>query len=185
MAGTMSTYPPYIAYPSAPSVVRAVPDPPRLHWGVVFALSVVTLGWFGDIWFIVQSAWVRKVYGRSKALPWAIVNVCIFPAFLVFAFALGFIGTLTHMQDIPGVLDTVTLIFRILLVVLWVVTAFTLRGELESSPINIPLSGIATFFFGSVYFQYHLFDYQVPDEVHLFRGPLRTELPQVAEPPQS
>jgi hypothetical protein len=89
------------------------------------------------------------------------------------------------MQDIAGVLDTVTLIMRILLFVLWVVVAYTLKGELESSPIKIPLSGIMTFFFGSVYFQYHLFDYQVPDEVHLFRGPLRTELPQVAEPPQS
>ena len=36
-----------------------------------------------------------------------------------------------------------------------------LKGALESSPIRIPLQGLATFFFGPIYFQYHLQDYSV------------------------
>ena len=51
----MSSYPPFYAYPSAPPVVRAVPDPPRLHWGWVLVLSLVTFGVFGTAWLIVAS----------------------------------------------------------------------------------------------------------------------------------
>jgi hypothetical protein len=183
----MSSYPPYYAYPSAPPVVRAVPDPPRLHWGVVFALSVITLGYFSSIWFIVQSMWVRKVYGRSKALPWAIVNACILPVFFVFAFGAGIIGVLAHqdVDAIQSVIAIVTTFVRVLIFVAFIVTAYTLRGELEATPIRIPLGGVMTFFFGAIYFQYHLFDYQVSDEVHQFRGPLRTELapgPETSQP---
>jgi hypothetical protein len=37
LADTMSlsyNYPPQMAYPSAPPVYRALPAPPRLHWGM-------------------------------------------------------------------------------------------------------------------------------------------------------
>ena len=173
----MSSYPPYYAYPSAPPVVRAVPDPPRLHWGWVLVLSYATLGVFGQIWMIVQCAWVRKVYGKSKTLPWAIANACVLPLFFLGALGLGFFGTLMHVQNVMGILSVATTLVRILLLVLWIVTIFSLRGELSAYPLDIPLGGGMTFFFGPIYFQYHLFDYQVSDAVHLFRGPLRPELP--------
>ena len=78
-------------------MVRAVPNPPRLHWGWVCLLSFITLGLFGMAWLIVQSCWLRKVRGP-------------------------------------------------------------------------------------IYFQYHLFDLEVTEAMHLFRGPLRTEL---VEPSQT
>lgn len=175
----MSSYPPYYAYPSAPPVVRAVPDPPRLHWGWLLVLSFITFGYFGMIWLIVQCVWVRKVHGRSKTLPWAIAYASILPALFLSAILIGILVRLLHLQDTAALLSLMTLVARILLAVLWIVTVFSLRGELSSEPIDIPLGGVMTFFFGPIYFQYHLFDYQVTDEVHQFRGPLRTEL---AEP---
>ena len=182
----MSSYPPYIAYPSAPPVLRVVPDPPRLHWGLVLVLSVVTAGIFGQIWLIVQCVWVRKVYGRSKALPWAIAYLATLPAAIVAGFLIGVVGVLTHrsLGEIQAIANMLTLVVQIAIFVLFLVTAYTLRGELESDPINIPLGGVMTFFFSVIYFQYHLYDYTVPDEVHAFRGPLRPDLPLAPSPPQ-
>ena len=42
---------------------------------------------------------------------------------------------------------------------------FTLKGALEADPIDIPLSGVMTFFFAPIYFQYHLYDYSVEGKV--------------------
>ena len=172
----MSTYPPFYAYPSAPTVVRAVPNPPRLHWGWVFGLSVVTLGFFGMVWMIVQAAWVRKVRGRSKTLPWTIVYASILPAVYLCAIAFGIIGTLLHVQNVVAIANAAEPWVRIALFALFLIATYTLRNELCDDPIDLPLTGVMTFFFGAVYFQYHLFDYEVSDAVHQFRGPLRTDL---------
>jgi hypothetical protein len=172
----MSSYPPFYAYPSAPVVVRAVPNPPRLHWGWVFVLTLITFGVFASVWLIVQANWVRKALGRSKALPWTIVYASVLPALYLFAFTFGFVGTLLHVQNVREIVVIASQWVRVALFVLFIVATFTLRIELSEDPINIPLSGPMTFFFGAIYFQYHLFDYQVPDEVHNFRGPLRTNL---------
>ena len=172
----MSSYPPFYAYPSAPPVVRAVPNPPRVHWGLLLALSLITLGFFGSVWMIVQANWVRKVRGRSKALPWAIINASLLPAAVIAGFVVGVVGVMTHVQNLQSITTSLGLFVRIAAFVLWLVSDFTLSGELEADPINIPMSGAMVFFFGPIYFQYHLFDYQVPDEAHQFRGPLRTDL---------
>jgi preprotein translocase subunit SecY len=176
----MSSYPPFYAYPSAPPVVRAVPDPPRLHWGIVLALSIISFGIFGMAWMIVQANWVRKVRGRSKALPWAIAYAAALPALFLFAIFMGVLGAMFHLANVQAFVASAALLTRIAIFVLWIVSIYTLGNELNADPINIPLSGILIFFFGPVYFQFHLFDYHVSDEVHNFRGPLRTDL----EPPQ-
>jgi hypothetical protein len=177
----MGTYPPYYAYPSAPPVVRAVPDPPRLHWGWVLLLSIITFNLFGMAWLIVQANWVRKVYGRSKALPWAIAYASILPAFFLFVVLMSLLGAFLHVANVQAVVAVGLLLTRLAFAVLWIVTIFTLRGELSAEPIDIPLGGIMTFFFGPLYFQYHLSDYEVSDEVHQFHGPLRTDLEPTPE----
>ncbi len=45
----------------------AIPMPPTLHWGLVAAFSILTLGIFGLVWRFVQANWVRKIDGKSKA----------------------------------------------------------------------------------------------------------------------
>jgi len=172
----MSSYPPFYAYPSAPPVVRAVPDPPRLHWGWVLALTVVTLGFFGMAWLIVQANWVRKVRGRSRTLPWAIAYASLFPVLFLFAIVMGGLGAFLHWQNVQSVVAIAAEWVRIANFLLWILTVYMLGNELNEDPIDIPLNNVMIFFFGPVYFQYHLHDYEVSDAVHQFRGPLRTEL---------
>lgn len=174
----MGSYPPHYAYPSAPPMVRVAPNPPRLHWGLVVVLTVITLGYFSSVWLIVQSNWVRKVLGRSKTLPWAIVYACILPGFFLFAFGAGIYGGVMHVANIVEIVELITKFVQVAMFAMWLVTTFMLRSELEAEPIGIPLGGGMTFFFGPIYFQYHLFDYEVPDALHQHRGPLRPELPE-------
>ena len=42
---------------------------------------------------------------------------------------------------------------------------FNRRERWKQTPIDIPLSGVMTFFFAPIYFQYHLFDYSVEGKV--------------------
>jgi len=151
-------YPPQMAYPSAPPVVRAVPRPPRLHWGWVLALQIVTRGFFELAWLIVQANWVRKVRGRSRALPFSIALACLLPLMLFYVLFMGVLMRLIGTEFQNGVAIAVGL-WVISFVVLRLVTVFTLRSELEEEPIAIPLGGAMTFFFGTIYFQYHLRDW--------------------------
>ncbi len=132
-----------------------MPRAPRLHWGWVLAGDLLIRGLFPIIWLIVQANWVRKVNGTSKAFWWSIVNACYLPAFfLLVVIEYAVKADPTAIAVISGIG-----IFGILVTNLG--TVFTLRSELESAPIGIPLGGIATLFLGTTYFQYHLHDYDV------------------------
>jgi hypothetical protein len=159
-------YPPEYAFPSAPPVYRSFPAPPRLHWGIVFVLSIVTIGIFGMIWMVVQANWVRKVTKNGKPFLLCMVYMLSVPVFFLLAFSGGLAFSIMHqqqaLQTFTAVLDGVT---RLGLFVLYIVAAYTLKGALEADPIDIPLGGIMTLFFGPTYFQYHLFDYSVEGKV--------------------
>ncbi len=164
----MSNYPPHYAYPSAPPLVRIVPNPPRLHWGWVLVLNIITLGLFGMVWLFVQANWCRRLTGSKKAFGWALAYLLIIPGVMFVAVVIGMVYGIMA----PAELNQASAVFqgltRIAVLILYVFAAFTLKGELEKASINIPLSGVMTFFFGPTYFQYHLHDYQLmngPDVV--------------------
>ena len=159
-------YPPQMAYPSAPPVFRNFPAPPRLHWGIVFALSVVTIGLFGMVWMVVQANWVKKVTGNGRAFWWCLAYLISFPLLFVAAVAMGAVLGLMHQVELAHQLSgTISLVVRLVMFVLYIGGAFTLKGELEERPIDIPLSGVMTFLFAPTYFQYHLFDYSVEGKI--------------------
>jgi len=148
---------------------RIVPPPPRLHWGVVLALQIVTLGLFQLVWFVVQTLWVKRITGKSKGFTWAVINLCAFPVLLLFAFTIGVVVAASGHADSMGALSkAVDVIYRIIFIALNLTTAFTLRSQMDSYPINMSLSGVMTFFLGTIYFQYHMNNYVLPgaDEVY-------------------
>jgi hypothetical protein len=150
------------AYPM-PVDPRIVPQPPRLHWGWVLALSWLTLGVFGTVWLVVQALWAKRLTGNSKPLVIAIVLACTTPFFFVLMICVGFVmGATGHSADVKPLSNLLVSVFKLLIVGLHLATVFMLRSELEDSPINISLSGVMTLFFGTTYFQYHLMDYSVP-----------------------
>lgn len=160
------TYPPQYAYPSAPPMYRALPAPPRLHWGWVFGLSVITFGIFGSIWMVVQASWVKKATRNARPFWWCLAYLLCLPSLFLIAVAGGITAALVHRADVaPQIGALVTLVFRIAMIVCYIGGAFSMKNALEAEPIDIPLSGVMTFFFAPFYFQYHLFDYNVEGRV--------------------
>jgi hypothetical protein len=163
MAESMSNvYPPHYAYPSSPPVERVLPKPPGLHWGWVLALNVVTLGFFGMIWMLVQAIWVKRYAGRSVAFWWALSYLLFIPVVFLTALALGVAFTLLHLTGLNEVVAALQAIVRLGMIVVYFVTVFTLKGELQREPIGMSLSGLMTFFFGTTYLQYHIYDWDNP-----------------------
>jgi len=137
----------------------AMPSPPRLHWGWVLAICIVTLGVFAAVWMLVQSNWSRKVRGRSRAFVMGIIYWITIPVGMLLVFMFALVGGFMHIDIQPGI-EMLTMGMKLILYVLPVIWAFTLRSELEADPIGMSLSGVMTFFFASIYFQYHLFDFE-------------------------
>lgn len=151
---------PIAPQPYVPTVVY--PDPPNLHWGLVLLIAVFTCGIFSIVWDIVQAAWMRKVNPRSNALflyiGEIVINVCSTAIRMSLMFAAGFAsaGGFGHPAH--------TLIFAtisIITVVLVIMARFDMRRSMEEhfngpEPVGLSLSGVMTFFFGSLYFQYHM-----------------------------
>ena len=140
------------AAPVAPSAYYA--DPPNLHWGLVLLFVVLSCGLFGVIWEVVQASWVRKVDPLAKAF-----NIYMGAlALLAGIFFVSFFGSMTHsnMASFTGIL-------QIAYFVVVIVGRFSLKASLEkhfnaTEPMGLMLSGVMTFFFGGIYFQYHFND---------------------------
>jgi hypothetical protein len=134
--------------------------PPRLHWGWVVALGFVTAFLFYGVWLIVQSSWSRRARGKSVAFPMSIV-LCAAQLGFLFAgpsqsrpiiWIFGFV--------ISDKASALVAVFWLIAIILRIANLFILRSELMNEPISIHLSAPMTFFFGPIYFQYHLRDYQ-------------------------
>jgi len=129
------------------------PTPPNLHWGLVLLFSVVSCGIFSIVWDLVQSAWMKKIEPASQSLYYyigaAILLLCFYSS--------SFIAGMTRSGNSFGGL------IELAYVVLLLIGRFKLRASLErhyniDEPMGLALSGVMTFFFGCIYFQYHLND---------------------------
>lgn len=145
--GTIAAAPPPTA--GAPvSMAYLYPDPPNLHWGLVFLFSVITCGLFSIVWEIVQAAWLKKVEPASHTV-YIYIGAAVFFIGIVVAAALS-------QSD-------AVLMFRIGYSVIAITGRFSFRRSLEEhfngpEPMGLSLSGVMTFFFGGLYFQYHIND---------------------------
>jgi uncharacterized protein DUF4339 len=128
------------------------PNPPNFHWVLVLVLSLLTRGLFSDIWLIVEASWVRKVTNSTKDIFLAVGALASMFAGLVLLVA-GDGTDVAPMMALGWVLLLGSLVLRI-------VAVFSIRSSIQdhyntAEPINLSLSGVMTFFFGAIYFQYH------------------------------
>ncbi|MEK6398842.1 MAG: hypothetical protein V4734_12210 [Terriglobus sp.] len=148
---------------------RIVPPPPRLHWGVVLALQIVTLGLFQLVWFVVQALWVKRISGKSRSFVWALINLSVLPILLVIlmvsAFVLIGIGREADAVELTRIL---TQGYRVLFLITNLFTVFTMYGQMQEWPISMSLNGVATLFFQCIYFQYRLNNYVLPNANDVF-----------------
>lgn len=159
VVGTIAVPP---AVPVGYAAMPQFPDPPNLNWGLVLLLDLVTCGFFNIAWNLVQALWMKKVQPETKALQWYIVILVI--AALNIIVSAGRVvsisgGRVTH--GFTPLIDLAALFGIASLVLNWVIYPFVMRSSLlkhfnEVDPIGLELNGVMTFFFTSLYFQYHL-----------------------------
>jgi GYF domain 2 len=127
------------------------PYPPNLAWGLVLLFAIVTCGLFLIAWDIVLALWMRQVQPASRAIYYYGAVLFLYLGVFTFAFNAG----MHHSKDpTAGLLN-------IAIWILSLVARFSMKNSLEehfnsADPIGLSLSGVMTFFFGSIYFQYHL-----------------------------
>jgi hypothetical protein len=130
-----------------------VPLPPNLHWALVLILNVLTRQLFNIAWAFVQANWARKLSGTNKAL----VYVAMYPAGVLSGMVAFVVAAEMHHSELAAVgaiLFVAGLIFYILGV-------FKIRDAMEDyynsrERFGLTLSGAMTFFFSTVYLQYHI-----------------------------
>lgn len=132
-----------------------VPLPPNLHWALLLLLDLITRQFFNWIWTFVLANWARKLSGNNKAM----VLVAMYPAAFVAAFMAG------AVTAVLGIGRDMVLLFVILCVVAGLIAyifgIFKIRDAMEEyynsrENIALTLSGVMTFFFSSIYLQYHV-----------------------------
>jgi hypothetical protein len=143
--------------PAMPGVYTAeqpeFPNPPNLHWGLVLLFAVISCGFFTIVWEIVQAAWMKKIEPTTKSIYYYSIGALM----LLAVFALSFEAGITHTQN------SVSGLFNIAYFVLVVAGRFSFKSAMEEhfngpDPMGISLSGVMTFFFGGIYFQYYIND---------------------------
>jgi hypothetical protein len=124
-----------------------VPLPPNWHWAIVLVLGIVTRQLFNLIWAMIQANWARKLSGDNKPM----VLVAMYPAGMI----AGILATAAfHSAGIGGLLIIAGAI-------VYLFGVFSIKAAMEEyynsvENIGLALSGAMTFFFSTVYIQYHI-----------------------------
>ena|SRR6266853_1928973 len=142
----------YGAAAAAALAPEAFANPPGFHWVGVLVLAVITRGLFTDIWLIVEANWLRKVTNTTKDIFLAV------SALASLYVGIGIAVVSEGSDNSPALILGGLLIIGSL--VLRIVAVFSMRSSIEDhyntvEPMNLSLSGVMTFFFGAIYFQYH------------------------------
>ena len=132
-------------------------DPPTLHWALVMLFTILTLGAFMVVWNLIVSSWLRRVQPNANAFYFYIVHAVLL---LLLFITPGH----THHLFFPGIHIGHNSSNSLLWTVLWLsklIARFSERASLEEhfngpEPLGLTLSPVMTFFFGGLYFQYHL-----------------------------
>ena len=126
---------------------QLVPLPPNLHWSIVLILGVLTRQLFNLIWALVQANWARKLSGDNKPM----VLVAMYPAGMI----AGILTTALYRNAGIGGL------FILAGAIVYLFGVFSIKAAMEeyynsTEKVGLQLSGVMTFFFSTVYIQYHI-----------------------------
>jgi uncharacterized membrane protein len=138
-----------------------------MHWVVVWLLGGITFGLFHLIWCFKQAGFVKKIDPASKARLFMILAlvgllVMVFGAvgIVVVSSSSGVISGAISGAGVATIIGIVGLL-SLLAGIFWLVAIFGMRGSLVRyyntvEPMGLRLSGVMTFFFNILYFQYHM-----------------------------
>ncbi len=134
-----------------PFAGTSAPLPPDLHWAVVLVLGVFC-SIFLMVWMFIQAAFVKKLRPAS--------NSGMFYGLGIGAVVLGYIVIIAAASTKEDGLMALAVLILLAGSVMIIVGHFSMKSALEEyynsvEPINLRLSGVMTFFFNIIYFQYH------------------------------
>ena len=150
------------------------PDPPNLNWGLELLLGFFTCGLFVVVWNLVIATWGKRIQPASNALMYYVIATV-----LIFAHFGGSYGVLIalghhqhpHQHVFGSIIGIASWVVRL-------IARFTLREDIERhyngpEPFGIRLSGVMTFFFGGIYFQYKLNEINELKQTIRYRNAIR------------
>ena len=152
---------------------REYPDPPNLHWallllllwGISFIVSFLSTelaltryanlidSIVGDAWIFYICLFMKRLNDNAKSYIWGDISI-------VLQLLVATLGTFTPTNLNIGIRT----ILLLTLSITSLVTIFTIQGEIERHYNNdepdypVVLSGVMTFFFSFIYFQYQFND---------------------------
>ena len=134
--------------PAVVAEVQLVPLPPNLHWLIVLVLGILTRQFFNLVWAILQGNWARRLSGDNKPM----VLVAMYPAGMV----AGILTIILFRSAAP-----LGGLFIIAGLIAYIIGMFAIKAAMEeyynsTENIGLQLSGAMTFFFSTVYIQYHI-----------------------------
>jgi len=164
---------------SAPGV-PLYPDAPDLSWGLVLLFAFFTCSLFMFVWNLVVAAWLKRVQPNSTAIFYYITAAVL----TVLQVVLGtHTRTVAFQSGIGGfhwawayyVAHPIRNLMGVGVWIVRLIARFTMRSNLEehfntAEPLGLSLSGVMTFFFGGIYFQYHLNRINELKRVARYRG---------------
>jgi hypothetical protein len=148
---------------------RDYPTPPRVHWLVLlcaFWIVKIVVGTYtplryhglvdsiaGDAWAFYLCLWIRSLDSDARSPFWCDVYVIVELAY----------AALDVRQNQSRMMDGTLAFLGLASAVLGIATIFLIRSDLvrhynEREPYGLQLSGVMTFFFSFLYFQYHLYN---------------------------
>lgn len=135
------------------------PDAQNLHWGLVLLFGLLTGTVFMFVWNLIVAAWLRCVQPNATSLYYYLG----YGVLTLIQLAVTLPYTM-HQVFSPGVHMAYNPVGGLVGLVAWVlklVARFGQRASLEehfntAEPVGLRLSAAMTFFFGGLYFQYHL-----------------------------
>ena len=164
--------------PAAPTYAEPTgtpyPDPPNLNWGLELLLGFFTCGLFVVAWNLVIATWGKRIQPASNALMYYIIGTVLILA--NFGGSYGLLIAIGHHEHPHH-----HVFGSIITIASWVVrliARFTLREDIERhyngpEPLGIRLSGVMTFFFGGIYFQYKLNEINQLKQTIRYRNAIR------------
>ena len=150
-----AAYSPAYAQPAATGLM-----PPNLHWALVWLIGAVTGGIFIYVWAFMEASFVKKLDPQSKGTKYLVMYLVAVPgAFIVYMLLLfaAMSSRSTALMALGGLVFFAGIAIGTVFAIL---AFFNMRASLLNyynsvEPIGLRLSGVMTFFFNILYFQYH------------------------------
>ncbi len=142
------------------------PDAPNLHWGLYWLFSWLTCTLFSKVMTLVQAAWLKRVQPNSMAI---ISYAAQYGILIMSIIVRSLTHTVVQVDSMNGNFSFHTFahqnpfvsLLNLLYFIMIFVSRFIMRASLEEhfntvEPVGLRLNPVMTFFFGGIYFQYHL-----------------------------